>query len=470
MDDIQATAISLNATIAGLSVIVGLLLNQKYNKVSLPTTEEYVHNDTPISPNKYKHKNRCLDYILFGSLVFGLGCYSCEFGYSIIDNDNVAFSLMGFAQYIVFFGLAYVGMECFALNYLLAIMFGLSLLVNTVVYLHPKSSSSAAPLLATTVMLFAVIFKKPGPDLIHRPMYPHRNKVQPSKVCQSTNGSIFDTLFFTYATPVVRMGYEMPSSMGIDDLPFVPPYLRGRALFEGIRRTMVFNPLPKHSKNSDVSAMPLFGNILRANKYQVSMLVGLSLLIASLYYTPAIFLKKLLSSIEDNKSRSWQWYYAMCLFFSSVILSLFSGQVWSFAATQFVGRIRTQLNSLLFAKTLSKKDISVASNSEDADDEIAVKSKSQVMTLMTVDADRISQSSVMVFTLMDAPIELAVGSIFLYTLLGHSALIGLLVIVLFLPLNHYSGKFVVRAQDNLMVGLHSILLDLSILIHSTGSA
>ncbi|TIB31951.1 hypothetical protein E3P84_02752 [Wallemia ichthyophaga] len=450
MDDIQSAEISLNAVIAVFAVIAGFVVHQKYNKVSLPTTEEYVHNDTPIKPNEYKHKNRYLDYLLFAGLLAGLGSYSCEFGYAVMENDNVALSLMGFSQYVVFLCMAYAGLECFAQNYLLAITTALSLLVNTVVYLHPKSSSSPVPLLATATMVFAVINKRPGPDTIHKPMYPHRNDVLPSKVCQSTNGSIFDTLFFTYATPIVRMGYEMPSSMGIDNLPFVPPYLRARALFEGIRRVMVFKPLPKYHKNSDVSATPLFMNILRANKYQVSMLVGLSLLIASLYYTPAIFLKKLLSSIEDKESASWQWYYAMCLFFSSIVLSLFSGQVWSFAATQFVGRIRTQLNSLLFAKTLSKKDISVASNNEDDDDDIAVKSKSQVMTLMTVDADRISQSSIMVFTLMDAPIELAVGSVFLYTLLGHSALVGLLVIVLFLPLNHYSGKFVVRAQDNLM--------------------
>ncbi|TIA89316.1 hypothetical protein E3P99_02108 [Wallemia hederae] len=450
MRTIESTDISLNASLTGLAVIVGFILHYKYNRVSLPSTNEYVHNDSPISTNKYKHWNRLVDYFLFASLVFGLGAYSCEFGWAIMEDENVAFSLIGFAQYIVFFELAFVGMECFALNYLLAVASSLSLLINTVVYLHPESSTSVAPLLATTALLAAVISKRPGPDLYHKPMYPHRNDVQRTKVCQSTNGSMFDTLFFTYATPIVRKWYENPTSMSVDDLPFLPPYLRGRALFEGIRRTLAFNPLPKNQKSSQVSAMPLFVNILRANKYQIGMLVGLSLLIASLYYTPAIFLKKLLSSIEENESRSWQFYYATCLFAASIVLSLFSGQVWSFAATQFVGRIRTQLNTLLYAKTLSKKDISVASNGEDDDSEITVKSKSQVMNLMTVDADRISQSSIMVFTLMDAPIELAVGSIFLYTLLGHSALVGLLVIILFLPLNHYSGKFVVKAQDNLM--------------------
>ncbi|TIB84058.1 multidrug resistance-associated ABC transporter [Wallemia mellicola] len=451
MSRLGLTSIFANTAIAVASTLGGLIINHKFNKVALPTKDEYVYNDAPINPNNYKHRNRMLDYFLFSSGVLSLAWYSSEFGFDLMEGYDVGFSVLGWLQVASFLALAYMGTQSFSFNYLLAVTSALSLLTNTVIYLHPKSTTSVVPLITIAGMLIAVIFKKPGPDLLHHPDYDHKSEVKSSEVCQSTNGSMFDTLFFTYATPIVRFGYERPSSMTIDDLPFVPPYLRGKALFEKIRRTLRLNPLPKYSKNSEVSAMPLFINILKANRYQIGMLVSLSLLIASLYYTPAIFLKKLLSSIEENKSRSWQWYYATCLFFSSIVLSLFSGQVWSFAATQFVGRIRTQLNSLLYAKTMSRKDISAASSSNDeAEDEIEVKSKSQVMTLMTVDADRISQSSIMVFTLMDAPIELIVGSIFLYSLLGHSALIGLLVIVLFLPLNHYSGKFVVKAQDNLM--------------------
>ena len=50
----------------------------------------------------------------------------------------------------------------------------------------------------------------------------------------------------------------------------------------------------------------------------------------------------------------------------------------------------------------------------------------------------------------DAPVELVVGTVFLYSLLGVSCLFGLAVALLFLPLNHFAGKAVVNAQDNLM--------------------
>jgi hypothetical protein len=50
----------------------------------------------------------------------------------------------------------------------------------------------------------------------------------------------------------------------------------------------------------------------------------------------------------------------------------------------------------------------------------------------------------------DSPIEIVIGTIFLYKLLGSSAFVGLAVTCLFLPLNHLAGKIVVTAQDNLM--------------------
>ena len=50
----------------------------------------------------------------------------------------------------------------------------------------------------------------------------------------------------------------------------------------------------------------------------------------------------------------------------------------------------------------------------------------------------------------DSPIEIIVGTIFLYSLLGSSAFVGLAVTCLFLPLNHFAGKIVIGAQDNLM--------------------
>ena len=77
--------------------------------------------------------------------------------------------------------------------------------------------------------------------------------------------------------------------------------------------------------------------------------------------------------------------------------------------------MRIQLNSILFAKTLVRKDVASAAASESPDgedkkdDEDDFSSKAQIMTLMTTDVDRVSEFSWHLFTIVDAPIEIVIG-------------------------------------------------------------
>ena len=122
--------------------------------------------------------------------------------------------------------------------------------------------------------------------------------------------------------------------------------------------------------------------------------------------------------------------------------------------------LRVQLNTTLFAKTLLRKDIASSSpksedvvsearttfnaqapplrasegdfaegdNADDSEDEspnAEVKkgeddfsNKSQIMTLMTTDVDRVADFSWHAFALVDAPIEIIIGTYYLYHLLG----------------------------------------------------
>ena len=89
------------------------------------------------------------------------------------------------------------------------------------------------------------------------------------------------------------------------------------------------------------------------------------------------------------------------------------------------------------------------------------------MTLMTTDVDRVSDFAWHIFSLVDAPIEIVIGTWFLYNLLGMlirfprtsalpnsflqgvSCFFGLAVTCLFLPMNHYAGKVVVGESTEL---------------------
>ncbi|KAG8959224.1 hypothetical protein FRC03_008275 [Tulasnella sp. 419] len=93
---------------------------------------------------------------------------------------------------------------------------------------------------------------------------------------------------------------------------------------------------------------------------------------------------------------------------------------------------------------------SIPKHEERIPDEDDFSGKAQVMTLMTTDVDRVAEFSTHFSSLIDAPMEILIGSIFLYHLLGASSFVGLAVTCLFLPLNHYGSKVVFRAQDALM--------------------
>ena len=92
-------------------------------------------------------------------------------------------------------------------------------------------------------------------------------------------------------------------------------------------------------------------------------------------------------------------------------------------------RIRVQLNSLVFDKTLRRKDVAGSSNtkpatSKDEEDEerkgskgifdvedgdSSFRNKSQVLTLFTIDVDRVGDFAIWGFSLIDAPLEIIIG-------------------------------------------------------------
>lgn len=139
---------------------------------------------------------------------------------------------------------------------------------------------------------------------------------------------------------------------------------------------------------------------------------------AVLYYGPALCINRFVSYLEDDPTRRdarWGWVYAFSLFAISAVNLILIGLLWSVSTTQLELRIKVQLNTLLFAKTLVRKDLASSSSGKisadvgekavepsahDADDDEDVTSKSQVMTLMTVDVDRISEFAMHFFTIV----------------------------------------------------------------------
>ncbi|PFH48697.1 hypothetical protein AMATHDRAFT_5550 [Amanita thiersii Skay4041] len=286
-------------------------------------------------------------------------------------------------------------------------------------------------------------------------------------VCGIVGASVWDTLLFSYTTKVVWLGYTA-ESLDIGDLPILPGNIRSTFNYSKMKHAMenfrfrIGSWRPKLGSGWHVAY-----RLARVNYAVILAELGLAAISAIVFYVPPFFLKLLVSYFEVDKDRTnmgWGWVYVLGLFCSTSIVYLITGQLWSIATTVVQVRVRIQLNSILFAKTLVRKSVATASTPKDDsgdkndvkdskasdDDDGDFSSKAQVMTLMTTDVDRVSELAWHIFALVDAPIEIVVGTIFLYSLLGVSSFVGLAVTCIFLPLNHIAGKIVIKAQDDLM--------------------
>ncbi|KAI9441690.1 ATP-binding cassette transporter [Lactarius indigo] len=272
-----------------------------------------------------------------------------------------------------------------------------------------------------------------------------------------TGASVWDLLLFSYTTKVVMLD--------IGDLPIVPGTMRATYLFRSMRSTFSTTRL-RQFLLWDIRPWQL----ARVNRAGFTVQMTLASIGAVLYYAPPFFLQRLVQYLEtdpERHDRSWGWFYSFGMLVGTASIYLINGQMWSVSTTTLQVGIRVQLNSILFAKTLVRKDVAsssgpsdnkdkdkditdTASESSEKDEEGDFSSKAQIMTLMTTDVGRVSEFSWHIFTLVDSPIEIIIGTIFLYSLLGSSAFVGLAVTCLFLPLNHFAGKVVVGAQENLM--------------------
>ncbi|KAJ7691594.1 P-loop containing nucleoside triphosphate hydrolase protein [Mycena rosella] len=256
--------------------------------------------------------------------------------------------------------------------------------------------------------------------------------------------SPWDVLFFSYTTKVVMLG-NTAASLEIGDLPIVPASMRATYNYASMKAATRDIKLYFASwRPTPGSGATLAYRLLRVNIYGLTAQFLLAASSAVLFYAPPFFLRMLLTYLEEDPARentAWGWVWVFSLFSTNVVSYLLTGQLWSLSTTTLQVRLRNQLNTVLFAKTLVRKDAEV----EKKDDEDDFSSKAQIMTLMTTDVDRVSEFAWHLFTLVDPR-----GLDFLYNLLGVSCLFGLAVTCLFLPLNHFAGKIVVGAQDNLM--------------------
>ncbi|CEG65978.1 hypothetical protein RMATCC62417_02643 [Rhizopus microsporus] len=267
--------------------------------------------------------------------------------------------------------------------------------------------------------------------------------------------SIFSFLSFRWVSPLVTYAYNN-KKLTEDDLPSLPPLFRGYNLF------YIFGA----SKGKS-----LVRRIYLANRRAIIIHVTLAIVSSILYYLPAFFINRLLFLIqdmkgeEDSESLRKGFLLVIGVALTLFIIGLTTSQVWYYASVVQV-RIKSMLSIEIYRKTLRRRDLAIDApkieDEEDSDDKKDKKDDDKekkedisssigtIVNLMSTDTNRISEFATWWWAVLEAPTELGVGIYFLYTLLGKSCFLGLLVMIVILPLNHYNAKMYAQAQDKLM--------------------
>lgn len=284
--------------------------------------------------------------------------------------------------------------------------------------------------------------------------------------------SIISLLWFTQALPMIKIAQKR-GQLDENDCASPGSHLSARLLYTNFSRIFlgskeVADPskLPTPTLRS---CWPLLRTLILSNGHLIALNQLLSCMNAVLFYAPYYTTFQIIRFLEDQQKdgktptglERLRFGLPYCLLFSVSILgqSLLMGQLVTIYAQWLRSRIRIQLNTAIFAKSLRRKDISgdgsATQKNDDGSDnsdndtdteDVPFTSKTQVVNLASVDSERVSQVHYLVSFSM-APIELIVGSFFVIKLLGWGAVIGLLASILLQPLILALGKMLAMYED-----------------------
>ncbi|KAJ7575966.1 P-loop containing nucleoside triphosphate hydrolase protein [Mycena floridula] len=326
-----------------------------------------------------------------------------------------------------------------------AFLFGMQAII-------PSSTTDYASFSLYSICASITLTMPRGPDLYFPPdkIYTAADSVETSVRCNTSGihvASILDTLLCSFTTKVVLLGIRT-DALNVSDLPILTADLRASVNFVKMRQSLLriasWNWKPKMG-----SGVYLTLSLIALNGVTIVGVIIWTITLALLYYAPAFYIRLFLEYVENDEKRldrAWGSVYVASLFLATFLLAIANGQLWSLATNTLQVRISSQLNTILFAKTLTRKDLGASSEGSD----LEFYGKSQVMTLMTTDVDRVRHLATYIYRFIDMPTQVLFGMWFLYQMIGISSFYGLATVFMFLPFNHFSFKIVIMAQEKLM--------------------
>ncbi|OCF78519.1 ATP-binding cassette transporter [Kwoniella mangroviensis CBS 8886] len=241
-------------------------------------------------------------------------------------------------------------------------------------------------------------------------------------------------------------------------------------ILEGASKELEPEDLPKLSLTQQTSVVfdrfrqlktsSLLKQIFLANRLDLGLDAGLTLLAVVFNYAGPYFLKKILDGLDNKspKAMSQAYIFAFLALLASTLKALVDLlHLWH--GRRATVRIKAELTAAIYDKALRRKDASgvvAAKEDEEKDTEGGKAEKKsnadsgKVVNLMAGDTNRIGNTVSGGYYIYGAPFEIIVASVFLYNILGWSAFAGVVVLLVATPLNSFVSKRSVKITQELL--------------------
>ncbi|KZV74802.1 P-loop containing nucleoside triphosphate hydrolase protein [Peniophora sp. CONT] len=276
--------------------------------------------------------------------------------------------------------------------------------------------------------------------LIEPRQYVPQDPKNPTEPHPEQTASILSHATFTYLQPIISLAYRVPH-LPFDLLPPLADYDHARVLVSSASKHLdSFNGAPKRH---------LFFGLLRTfyRDYAV-MAVMLTIRMLAMLLAPYALNGLLLSlaSRDDNSSGTRPWFWITCIFLGPCI-AVISQQWQILVSTTALSRAQAILTQLLFNHALRISVSSQASNvgkSKQPGSSMSANLTGRLNNLVSTDINNIVGGREFLQLFYFCPAQCALCIFYLYTLLGWSTFVGMVIMLLCWPAPGYIAK---KMQD-----------------------
>ncbi|KAK6347368.1 hypothetical protein TWF696_007434 [Orbilia brochopaga] len=278
------------------------------------------------------------------------------------------------------------------------------------------------------------------------------------KVDDMNSASIYSRMLFGWMSDLLAKGWRT-GHLDESDLKLLGDEYRSKTLYQK------FRALKSRTK--------LWWMIVDAHKIWFAMQYIYQTLICATQFLPHFFMLQILRTLEKGSGSGTAWVWVVGMFASMVVNSTATNALYWLSFGQMNLYMRNELASLIFNKTMRKKDVKGGQKAEkkdaeeatDSDDSSSKDKKTKeeseedslkglrqgVVNLIAVDSYRVANFGCFSVLFYECILSLTIGLGFLLNLLGWQSLCAGLALYVFLtPLNQFLAKIYLEATDKVM--------------------